>query len=235
MVKVYGPNGAENMEYIAPSKKIFGLISKVMVDVGAVGKSGFNEHGRYKFRTIDDVYNALHPALSKNGVFFMPNVIESHEEKFQSKNGANQIRIKLRVRYDVYADDGSMISTTVEGEGIDTSDKATNKALTAAFKYMLIQVFCIPLEGQDDADKGSPEAPPPKKAEPEDKAFDEATRVYSATFGKFKGIPINTISVDDLVSYVQYIEKEAKAKGKPPQQKVLDFIREANNYIDANT
>lgn len=139
------------------SNKIFSMIPKVMSDVGAIGKNGTNTYDNYKFRSIDDVYNKLQPALAKNGVFFVPTVLETVEEKGQSKSGGAQVRVKQKIRYTIYADDGSSIESIVEGEAIDRSDKATNKAMTAALKYMLIQVFCIAVDGLDDADKDSEE------------------------------------------------------------------------------
>lgn len=138
-------------------KKIFTLIPKVMKDVGPISKGGYNDFDKYKFRSIDDVYNKLQPALAANGVFFVPNILDSKENNTVSKSGSEMVRVKLRVRYDIYADDGSKIESIVEGEAIDRSDKATNKALTAAFKYMLIQVFCLAVEGEEDADADSPE------------------------------------------------------------------------------
>ena len=35
---------------------------------------------------------------------------------------------------------------------MDSADKATNKAMSAAYKYMAMQTFCIPTEGDNDAD-----------------------------------------------------------------------------------
>lgn len=139
------------------SNKIFSLIPKIMGEIGAIGKNGTNSYDNYKFRSIDDVYNKVQPVLAKNGVFFKPSVLESNETTVTSKNGQAQVRIKMKVEYTFFADDGSSFTTIVEGEAIDRSDKATNKALTAALKYMLIQVFCIAIVGQDDADSESPE------------------------------------------------------------------------------
>lgn len=133
-----------------------------MADVGAIGKNGRNEYDGYNFRSIDDVYSRLQPALAKNGVFFVPQVLETFEDKYTNQKGTPQVRVKLKVKYTIYGDDGSSIESVVEGEAIDRSDKATNKALTAALKYMLIQVFCIAVEGQDDADKESLEVAPEK-------------------------------------------------------------------------
>jgi hypothetical protein len=52
----------------------------------------------------------------------------------------------------VSAVDGSSHTVHVIGEAMDSADKATNKAMSAAYKYMAMQVFCIPTEGDNDAD-----------------------------------------------------------------------------------
>jgi hypothetical protein len=38
------------------------------------------------------------------------------------------------------------------GEALDAGDKATSKAMSAAYKQAVVQLFCIPLQGSDDAD-----------------------------------------------------------------------------------
>ena len=43
---------------------------------------------------------------------------------------------------------------------MDRSDKSTNKAMSAAFKYACFQTFCIPTEEMRDADAESPQAQP---------------------------------------------------------------------------
>jgi hypothetical protein len=40
---------------------------------------------------------------------------------------------------------------------MDSADKATNKAMSAAYKYACLQTFCIPTEGDNDADSHHPE------------------------------------------------------------------------------
>lgn len=222
--------------------KIFTLIPKVMAEVGAIGKSGYNQHDKYRFRSIDDVYNALQPALHKNGVFFVPNVLESKEEHIQSNSGKDMLRIKLKVRYDVYADDGSNFQTVVEGEAIDRGDKATNKALTAAFKYMLIQVFCIAVEGQEDADNESHEINnTPVKNETikreEPKTIPSTTQKPASDFGeevfpypKFKGKKIKEINKDALLSYIDYFRNSEK-----PPRGMAEFIQSVDKYFNEDT
>lgn len=139
--------------------KIYQQIPKAIEAIGSIGKNGKNDIQKYKFRSIDDMYNKIQPVLPTLGLFFVPQVVESKEDMFKNAKGNQAIRVKLRVKYTVFADDGSNVEAIVEGESIDTSDKATNKALTAAFKYMLIQLFCISIEGMDDADSETPEIP----------------------------------------------------------------------------
>jgi hypothetical protein len=61
--------------------------------------------------------------------------------------------VTVEAEYDfVSTNDGSMHTARVVGEAMDSADKATNKAMSAAYKYLCIQTFCIPTEGDNDAD-----------------------------------------------------------------------------------
>ena len=86
------------------------------------------------------------------------------EDRTTAKGGAMQC-VTLSVEYRFFHADGSSISCTVMGEGRDTSDKATNKAMAVAHKYALLQTFCIPTEdiGQDDPDAETPEPVQPRQ------------------------------------------------------------------------
>lgn len=137
--------------------KIYEAISNVMKDIGIVGKSDSNDFDHYKYRGIDAVMNALNPAMIKHKVFVAPNVLDAKREERAGKNGTTMMYSVLTVEYTFYTDDGSNIKCTVIGEAMDRSDKSTNKAMSAAFKYACFQTFCIPTEEMEDADKESPE------------------------------------------------------------------------------
>ena len=132
--------------------KIYEAIPKIMSEVGAVGKDSVNKQQGFKFRGIDAVMNALHPALSRNKVFVVPEVLEQIREERTSAKGANLIYSICKIKYTFYAEDGSSISSVVIGEGMDSGDKATNKAMAIALKYAFFQVFCIPTEEMVDPD-----------------------------------------------------------------------------------
>ena len=150
--------GNEQMENTVP--KIYAAILGVMNEVGAVSKEKTckSNFGSYKFRGIDDVMNALHPAMVKNRVFALSRkILEMTREVKTSAKGTPMTSSICKVRYDFFTDDGSKVSCTVIGEGMDTGDKATNKAMSIAFKYACFQTFCIPTEDMDDPDAERPE------------------------------------------------------------------------------
>lgn len=138
------------------SGKIFALIPKISGEIGPIIKDRKNEAQGYRFRGIEDFLNNAHPALIKHGVFFAPEVIESKTLEGQTQKGAPTLRVLLRVRFRFYADDGSFVEVTTQGEGIDSSDKASNKAMSAATKYCLMNIFCIPTDDVADSDRDSP-------------------------------------------------------------------------------
>ena len=153
--------------------KIYEAIANVMKDVGAVGKSEKNDYDNYKYRGIDAVMNALNPAMSKNKVFVTPTIIESHREERPNQKGNVMVYSILTVKYTFYTDDGSSVECTVIGEAMDRSDKSTNKAMSAAFKYACFQTFCIPTEEMIDSESESLEMPAAKRKPKAPKKSDE--------------------------------------------------------------
>lgn len=131
---------------------IFESIAAVMGEIGAVGKNSKNQQQGFMFRGIDAVMNALSPALIKYKVFVVPEILEQTREERTNTKGTTLIYSICKIKYTFYAEDGSNISAVVIGEGMDTGDKATNKAMSIAFKYACFQVFCIPTEEMVDPD-----------------------------------------------------------------------------------
>lgn len=134
------------------STKIYEAILNVMNDAPIIGKNRKNTIQGYSFRGIDDLYTEMHDILVKHKVFTVPEVLsEVHEERPTKSGGLSIYRI-LKVKYKFYTDDGSFIEAVVVGEAMDSSDKSSNKALSAAHKYALLQVFCIPTDEPKDSE-----------------------------------------------------------------------------------
>lgn len=139
---------------------IYEAISATMAEVGAIGKTSKNQTQGFMFRGIDAVMNALQPALIHNHIFVVPEVLEQTREERTTSRGGVLIYSICKIKYTFYAEDGSSISATVIGEGMDSGDKATNKAMSIAFKYACFQVFCIPTEEMKDPDSESHDVTP---------------------------------------------------------------------------
>lgn len=139
--------------------KIYAAINAIMQDIPAIEKNQRNQQQNFMYRGIDVVMNVLQPLLVKHKVFVVPEILTHDREERTSRQGGNLIYSVCSIRYTFFsAEDGSSISAVVIGEGMDSGDKATNKAMAVAFKYACFQVFCIPTEEMKDPDSESPEA-----------------------------------------------------------------------------
>ncbi len=170
--------------------KIFEALSAVMADVAPVGKGGVNEDQHYRFRKVDDLYDALRPALAKHGVVIVPNVSERVEDAVTTQRGNLMRHVVLTVQFQAIGPEGDAITWQTISEALDTSDKATNKALTAAWKYAMLQLFCVPLEGEEESDARTVEVPavakevPPRAVSDPEKLSPTQAKVLRASFAK---------------------------------------------------
>lgn len=135
--------------------KVYKCINQVQAELAKTGisKGQRNSQQGYSFRGIDDVYNALAPLLATNGLCILPEVVERSVTEKISKNGSALFYVVVVMRFHfVCAEDSSTCVVCTYGEAMDSGDKATNKAMSAAYKYACMQTFCIPVEGDNDAD-----------------------------------------------------------------------------------
>lgn len=135
-----------------PNPGVIDAICKIIKDLAAVGigKNRRSQQQGFAFRGIDDVYNAVAPLLAKHGLCVIPNVLSREVTERTTPKGTVLFYTCVRVEYTFYcADDGSSLKAVTYGEAMDSGDKSTNKAMSAAFKYALFQTFCIPTEAED--------------------------------------------------------------------------------------
>lgn len=143
-----------------PVALIHKKIIDIMKDCPAIAKNSTNTTQGYKFRGIEDVTNNIQPLLIKHGVFVVPSVINVERQERTTNKGSALLYSVLTIKYTFYAEDGSSIEAVVVGEGMDSGDKASNKAMAVGMKYALFQVFCIPTNDIPDPDKESHEVAP---------------------------------------------------------------------------
>ena len=139
-------------------------INGVMEEVSREGisKDRNNQQQGYKFRGIDDVYNALAPLLSKHKLIITPRGLGRTSEERRTTNDKPIFYVNVEMEFElISALDGTRETAgPFYGEAMDSADKATNKAQSAAYKYMAMQQFCIPTEGDNDADATTIEPAP---------------------------------------------------------------------------
>ena len=134
---------------------VYQAIAAVMKDMAAegIGKVRKNQQQNYNFRGIDDVYNALAPILARHQLCMLPRVLSREVVERQTKSGGALFYTVVDAEFDlVSAVDGSTHTIRTVGEAMDSADKSSNKAMSAAYKYAAMQAFCIPTEGDNDAD-----------------------------------------------------------------------------------
>lgn len=129
----------------------------VMREIGAIGKNQKNVQQNFNYRGISDIYDAAHAAMANNGVYMLPEVLTHTREERTAKSGGNIIYTFMTVRYRFVAGDGSYQECVVPGEGMDSGDKSSNKAMAAAHKYAITQTFVIPYSEMVDGDAEMPE------------------------------------------------------------------------------
>lgn len=137
--------------------KIHTAIIEVMQKIEAIGKDQRNQQQGFQFRGIDQCYNELHDILAEAGIVTLPVAGTPITQERVNKNGTALRFVQLPMTYKFMADDGSSVECTVVGEGMDSGDKATTKAMAIAHKYALIQTFLIPTQEQKDPDYESHE------------------------------------------------------------------------------
>lgn len=150
--------------------KVYAAINAIQKELNKTGitKGHKNAQQGYQFRGIDDVYNALSPLLAEHGLCILPRVLARTMVERKSNSGGALFSVCVEAEFDFVAtEDGSKHTVKTFGEAMDSGDKATNKALSAAYKYACIQAFAIPTEGENDADATTHEVAAKNESRPD--------------------------------------------------------------------
>jgi len=163
-------------------QKVYEAISKVMLSISKEGisKSRVNEGQGYTFRGIDDVYNAMAPILAEHKLCVLPKVTDRQVTERINKHGTALFYVTVHMDFTlVSGEDGSSHVISTIGEAMDSGDKATNKAMSAAYKYALMQAFCIPTEGDNDSENQTHEVQPKQNKQTDEKYINDVKNAKS--------------------------------------------------------
>ena len=157
---------------------IYEKLSAITAEIGVVEKNlnvKVNSNSSYKAVSERDVLDAVKPIEQKYRVYSYPanrkiidrDVLTKETEYNGTITRTNTLFMRVETVYRFVNIDkpDEFIETTVYGDGLDTGDKASGKAMTYADKYALMKAY--KLSTGDDPDKeASPEHGYEKKAEP---------------------------------------------------------------------
>ena len=196
--------------------KVYESINKVQkaLSVMGISKSNKNQQQGYNFRGIDDVYNALSPILAESGLCILPRMLSRECNERITQKGTTLFYVTVDAEFDlVSSEDGSKHTIKTFGEAMDSGDKATNKAMSAAYKYACMQAFAIPTEGDNDADLTTQPMvkPAASKSVPQD-IFDKmssADQEHIRNFAMEIIIMANRNDIEGCVDYVKSLELDA--------------------------
>lgn len=178
------------------SMNVYQCINEVAKEIAREGiaKGRRNQQQGYSFRGIDDVYNALAPVIAKHGLVILPRCISRNITERNSSKGGVIFSVVVEAEFDfVSSHDGSKHTVKTYGEAMDSADKATNKAMSAAYKYAAFQTFCIPTEGDNDADAVTHNLAPKQdhalacKLLSEAQTMEDLKNIYAKAFKAFQG------------------------------------------------
>lgn len=222
--------------------KAINAVQQALCKTG-ITKGRKNQQQGYSFRGIDDVFNALSPLLGESGLCILPRMLTRSCEERQTAKGGVLFYVTVEAEFDFVAvSDGSKHTVRTFGEAMDSGDKATNKAMSAAYKYAAFQAFAIPTEGDNDADSTTHQVEPKKapivkatagalerlSQDEQAKALDTATVIQAKfdaedewdAFVIWEGCPddvtFKTAVWDKLGSKVRAYIKKAKASADQP-------------------
>lgn len=127
---------------------VYQAINEVAAELAQMGiaKNSKNQMQGFNFRGIDAVYNTLAPLLAKHKLCILPRCLERICVERTNAKGTALFYVTVKSDFDFVGIDGSKHTITTYGEAMDSGDKATNKAMSSAYKYAAFQAFCIPTE-----------------------------------------------------------------------------------------
>lgn len=135
---------------MADAPSIYYALAAVKKEIGAVGKDSRNTMQNFNFRGVDAVVNAVAPELNKQGVITVPYVLDSKYETVEiGSKRTPMAHVVLKVAYYFYGPGGDSIQAVVVSESMDSGDKAFAKAMSVAYRTVLLQVLNLPTDEPD--------------------------------------------------------------------------------------
>lgn len=207
---------------MSETKNLFQKISQVMKDVEYLSKDGEIKFGTTNYKAISEekVTSTLRTSLIANGLVILP---------FEQVSGRTGNISTVNTKYKIIdIDTGQFEVLASSGEGADTQDKGVGKAMTYAYKYMLLRTFAIPT-GEDPDKISSAELDAKQKEEEEKraKAAEEDAKLLPELKGKWEVLAGNLDGFDDWHGKQHKAGVSNKAMNQMLAKKMMDKKKES--------
>lgn len=138
---------------------LYEKISEVMKDVEYLTKDDTVGTGKASYRAITEekVTSTIRKSLIKHGLVIFPIEQQTEEvfteyvkEAYGKKENKQRLMTRVDVKYKIVNTEkpSEFEILCSSGSGVDPQDKGVGKAMTYAYKYMLLRTFAIPT-GED--------------------------------------------------------------------------------------
>jgi len=174
-----------------PAAKSPNLRKKIATIVGSIGDiepDGYNKFHNYHYFSDEQISGLFRQRFADAGIILVPDVEAFDIREFTTGGGKPSFLTTLHVRWSLLdADSDETITARTVGQGDDPGDKGSNKAMTGAFKYLLIKLAQIGGEGDAEADEKADErhvkseAAKPKVGDSDIKGVERGGRNANAT------------------------------------------------------
>lgn len=163
---------------------IYAAMIAAMEEVQAIGKVGFNDSQKYHFRGIDQVINAVGPIFRKHKILPVPHNCTAKYRDVRTSYDKPSREVTVEATYRFYGPAGDFIEAVVPGESMDVGDKGTPKAMSVAYRIVLLQMLCIPTDEPDPDSQSYERGNTPDQAEIE---YADAAGAVKAAWVKTQG------------------------------------------------
>lgn len=122
------------------------LLAQVAAALPFIAKSSTNQAQGFRYRSVDDVVNAVGPELRKVGLVCVPVDIQSDYDQITvGRNNTPMRHVAVKATYRIMGP-ADYLQVVSIGEAMDSADKATSKALAVAYRTLWVQTLCLPTD-----------------------------------------------------------------------------------------
>lgn len=202
---------------------LYQKISAVMQDVEYLTKDDHIKFKSTNYKAISEekVTRTVRASLIKNKLVILP-----VEQKHSREGTLSTVDITYKI-IDIESGESELIVSS--GTGADTQDKGVGKAMTYAYKYLLLRAFAIPTG--EDPDKVSSAEIDAKESEPI-----TSEQIGNIKTKALKFAELRNGNADDVYKalQIQDITKLTKIQADQVSVKLDKWIEKANKQGDAS-